>query len=178
MPILVSLSILGSVNAVIIGVSRTYLSAARDGSMPAMFTLIHREHKSPVPIIWFVCCSTLLWLFVVKATEDLIQYFNSGYWVFYGMAILGCLVYKFKAKDVHRPYKTFVITPVLLCILSVAIVISGLIGQPLGTGICWLWIVSSLIVYYIFVYKKLLLCNSLDKINYFLQYRCKMVPCQ
>ena len=114
----------------------------------------------------------------IQVTGYFTEWQSSGYWVFYGMAIIGCLVYKFKAKDVHRPYKTFVITPVLLCILSVAIVISGLIGQPLGTGICWLWIVSSLMVYYIFFYKKFLLCKCLGKINDFLQYRCKMVPCQ
>ena len=178
MPILVASSILGCVNAVIIGLSRTYLSAARDGSMPAMFTLIHREHKSPVPIIWYMCFSTLLWLFAVKTTEDLIQYFNSGYWVFYGMAMLGCLVYKFTAKDVHRPYKTFVITPALLSILALAIVISGLIGQPLGTAMCWLWILSSLIVYYVFIHKQFLLCKCLEKIYDFLQRRCNMVPCQ
>ena len=178
MPFLVALSLLGCLNGSIIGNSRIYLSAARDGSLPGLFTLIDEKRKSPVPAIWFICGSSLVWLFVVKTTEDVIQYFNAGQWVFFGMAIFGCLIHKYRAKDVHRPYKTFTGTPIFLCLVSVVLVVCGFIGRPLGTGVCWIWILSSLIVYYVFIHKKFLSCSFLHRTKCFLEKRCNMVQCQ
>ncbi|CAK9304413.1 unnamed protein product, partial [Gordionus sp. m RMFG-2023] len=58
MPILVSLSALGSVNAILFTSGRIAYAGARNNQLPEIFAMIHIKHCTPVPSIILLVCIT------------------------------------------------------------------------------------------------------------------------
>jgi len=177
MPVLVAVVIIGTVNSNMVGMTRIYLSAARKNHLPHVFSLIHRGRKSPVPAIWLLSATTIFWLFAVNRTEDLIQYYSSSVWVFYGMAMIGCIRHRFHAKDEYRPYRVTLSTPIFMVVVAVILVTLACASNWIGASLGWTWIFCSLPVYYVVIHKQFITIKLLGKINKLIQRKFNLVGC-
>lgn len=50
--------------------------------------------------------------------RTLLNFFSITTWTFYLAAVLGLLVLRVKEPHLNRPYRTWIITPIVFCLVS------------------------------------------------------------
>ena len=105
-PIIVALNCFGCLNANYFFVSRTILSAAREGHLPEPLAYIHNKRRTPVPalLIFFLLSLTAV-LVLGSGTTTLLAYFAFAIWIAYGLALFGTIVLRMTQPDLPRPFK-------------------------------------------------------------------------
>lgn len=63
----------------------------------------------------------------------------AGY-TFYFMTVLGLVVLRVKEPDLDRPYRTWIVTPIVFCCVSLFLITRSVFGSPLQTGIVVLFV--------------------------------------
>ncbi len=129
--LLVSISILGSLNGMVITGPRVYYAMAKDGLLFDSFRVTNERFKTPIVALaaqgsWAVLlswCGTYKQLFT-----DVI----FAAWLFYGLAVAAVVVLRKTKPGLSRPYlvPAFPWVPVLFCAASLWIVISTIAKSP------------------------------------------------
>ncbi|CAF2685034.1 unnamed protein product [Rotaria sp. Silwood2] len=101
LPILISISALGSANASLFASARYCMVSAQYGYLPEVFACIHIRRLTPVPGV--VLQGTIAIMFCLPSNiEDLINFFSFAAWIFYGLTFVATLCCKFTHKDAER----------------------------------------------------------------------------
>jgi len=124
MPPLVALSCYGAANGTIFACGRLSLAAGREGHLPEVLAMIHRTRHTPIPAVVLTAIISLAMLLPdASGLETLISFFNTSCWFIYGLSIFAVVVLRVKQPDIHRPYKVWLITPILMTLISIVLVI-------------------------------------------------------
>ena len=152
-PIIVALSCFGSLNSTIMTGSRSILSASREGHLPQPLSYIHQEKCTPVPALLFLFSLSALWIVTLGSRMvDLLTYFSLGMWVTYGAALFAVIVLRIRRPDLERPYKVWLIYPILTTIASCYIIVAPFLERPVQCVICLCILLSAVPVYYLVLY--------------------------
>jgi APA family basic amino acid/polyamine antiporter len=137
---LISISILGAMNGIMLGASRVIWAMADDGLFFRAFARLSPRFRTPVVAIvaqgGFAVVFTLIGSF-----QQLFTSYVFTSWVFYGLAVAGVLVLRRREPDLPRPYRCplYPATPVFFLVATAGIVISTFVAQPwqasLGVGL-------------------------------------------
>ncbi|XP_032891998.1 Y+L amino acid transporter 2-like [Amblyraja radiata] len=142
-PMAVSISCYSSLNASIIIASRLYFTAAREGHLPQIMSMIHVTRLTPVPALIVNGILSIIYL-SVRDVYRLIYYFSFSYWFFIGLAVTGQIYLRWKQPNRPRPLKISMFYPTLFCVCILGLIavpaytdtINSLIGIGIGlTGI-------------------------------------------
>ncbi|XP_078256658.1 Y+L amino acid transporter 2-like [Rhinoraja longicauda] len=142
-PMAVAISCYSSLNASIILASRLYFTAAREGHLPQILSMIHVTRLTPVPALIVNGVLSIIYL-SVRDVYRLIYYFSFSYWFFIGLAVTGQIYLRWKQPNRHRPLKINMFYPALFCICILGLIavpaytdtINSLIGIGIGlTGV-------------------------------------------
>ena len=148
-PILVAVSCLGSLNASIFSGARSILSAAREGHLPLPLSYIHQKRCTPVvALLFFVVLSTIWMLALGSQLVNLLTYYSVAIWVTYGAALFGVIVLRIRQPDLERPYKVWLIFPLLTSIISCYIIVAPFFKRPVECTICLCLLLSAVPVHY------------------------------
>ncbi|KAK9727635.1 hypothetical protein K7432_001718 [Basidiobolus ranarum] len=117
LPVLIAISILGSLSAQIYTGARITVSAAKSRFIPCSqrISLLHPVYGTPVAALFFNCSMILLYLLASPPGDTFnfltgfVQYPNR---FFYGMSVLGCLLLRRYLP--HHPRRTFRASNVLI----------------------------------------------------------------
>ncbi|KAI8872116.1 amino acid transporter [Ramicandelaber brevisporus] len=118
LPLFVAVSCLGSVSAMIFGMSRVIVVAAQENYIPYGKSLgrINARFGTPFNALVFNALVILMYI-VLPPPGDVFDLLVDlqGYpmWVFYGITGTGLLVLRFREPDTHRPFKALWVAPVL-----------------------------------------------------------------
>nr|XP_009862520.2 b(0,+)-type amino acid transporter 1-like [Ciona intestinalis] len=159
-PVSVCISIVGSQNGGYLLRARLPFVAARDGNLPKIFGMIHVDHYTPVPAN-LLNGGIIIFLIILGDFDALIYIQGSVFWSFYGLSAVSLLVLRHKMPNLHRPYKVPIFVPILTVVFSLYFVIAPLVHDPSPIylfPVCFY--ITSLIIYYVFVVKKLELPGS------------------
>ncbi|KAK9539385.1 hypothetical protein VZT92_004495 [Zoarces viviparus] len=151
MPISVALSTFGGVNGSLFTSSRLFFAGAREGHLPRLLAMIHVTNCTPIPALLFTLISTLLML----CTSDiytLINYVGFINYFFYGVAVAGQIVLRYRAPDMHRPIKVSLIWPMIYLVFCAFLLVLSFFSDPVvcGTGVAIL--LTGVPVYFLGVY--------------------------
>ena len=152
-PIIVALSAFGSLNGETLAGSRNILSAARDGIFPKPLSFIHYSRCTPVPALMFQFSLSALWIIILGSqVVNLLTYYSVAKWVTYGAGLFGVIVLRIRQPDLKRPYKVWLMYPIIASIVSCYIIIAPAFKRPVECVICFCAIVSAIPIHYVVVY--------------------------
>ncbi|HUJ21454.1 MAG TPA: amino acid permease, partial [Bryobacteraceae bacterium] len=144
------LSIVGASNGSILTSARVYFAQARDGLFFRAIGDIHHRYETPGVSILVQG----LWASVLAVSgsyERLFSYVIFAAWIFYGLAVLGVVVLRYKTPQAPRPYRMwgYPVTPLAFTAVTLWFVINTIVTTP-GPSLIGLAVVASGIpVYYI-----------------------------
>ena len=99
--------------------ARQMMAAARRGHLPTVFSFIHVERMTPIPILTLNALATLLILAIKDFRLVLVYTSYIGNIVAFGSA-LSLVIMRFKRKDIVRPFKLPLIVPIMLIVFQFA----------------------------------------------------------
>lgn len=146
---MILISTFGCTNATILVSSRIYYAMARQRLFFKGAAKCHPENKTPSNALIYQC----IWacLLVFSGSFDLLTdlVIIAGF-VFYGLIVCGVIVYRFKNKSLHRPYKTFgyPFVPVVFVLFCIVLLTISFFESPNKSILGILLVLSGLPFYY------------------------------
>jgi solute carrier family 7 (L-type amino acid transporter), member 9/15 len=140
------------------------VAAAKSGWIPQLFGLIGRvgrvpnereddstspsttNLKSDAPVNAIILSAILSTLYILFGNFRALLTFNGlGEYSFFFLAVLGAIILRFREPNMQRPYKPFLVVPVVFAIVSGFVVIRGAIFAPvLALVLIGLWVAGVL----------------------------------
>uniref|UniRef100_A0A4W4HRH1 Uncharacterized protein n=1 Tax=Electrophorus electricus TaxID=8005 RepID=A0A4W4HRH1_ELEEL len=149
-PILVAMSCLGALNGGFFAAPRMIFVGAREGHLPALFSMIHIRRKTPVPAVLLLY--PLVVIMVAKGEIfQLINFASFSRWFFIALVTLGLLVHRYRFPDHPRPFKVPLAIAVIFTVVSFFIVGLSLYSDPWTTGCSCGLTISGVPVYYMVI---------------------------
>ncbi|MBK8595374.1 MAG: amino acid permease [Holophagales bacterium] len=149
--LLISVSILGAINGILLGASRVILAMASDGLFFRSFGRISPRFHTPV--VATIAQGALAAVFALVGTfQQLFTSYVFTAWIFYGLAVGGVLVLRRREPGLERPYRCpwYPATPVFFLVATVGIVVSTFVASfwsaLLGVGL----ILAGVPLYFVF----------------------------
>ncbi|KAG2229050.1 amino acid permease-domain-containing protein [Thamnidium elegans] len=128
--LMVVFSTFGAVNGNVWAASRLVMTAANEDSvyMPPYFGVLNEKRETPIRALILVGCIATIWTAPGDFTYLANMYSFTG-WLFYGIAIAGLVVMRFKksTKDLHRPFKIWLPLAIFFVIIDCYLVIAPLV---------------------------------------------------
>ncbi|KAI7901722.1 amino acid permease-domain-containing protein [Cokeromyces recurvatus] len=128
--LMVVLSTFGAVNGNIWAASRVVLTAANEDGvyMPSFFGKLNEKRQSPIWALILVGIIATIWCIPGNFTY-LAKMYSFIYWLFYGIAVFGLIIMRFKksTKNLHRPFKIWLPFAIFFCIIDIYLVIAPLV---------------------------------------------------
>ncbi|EDV25951.1 expressed hypothetical protein [Trichoplax adhaerens] len=149
-PMFVAFSTFGACNGSAFGGCRLNFVAAREGHLPRLMSMIHRTRLTPMPAMIFQCFVAILFL-IPSDFETLINYFSFAAWLFYGATFITLLLLRWKQPDLHRPFKVWIIIPILMVLISAYLVIAPIVQAPTDSLIAAAFIAVGIPLYFVFI---------------------------
>jgi len=147
--LLVLVSILGSINGMILSGPRVYYAMAQDGIFPRGFASINERYRTPV----FALIVQGVWAAGLAASgtyQQLFTYVIFTAWIFYGLAVGAVLVLRRTRPNLERPYRVpgYPWICLLFCMAAASLVVNSVITQPKNSLIGIAVVASGLPLYF------------------------------
>jgi APA family basic amino acid/polyamine antiporter len=146
--ILILVSILGSMNGLVLTGPRVYYAMARDGAFPRVFGQISSRYRTPM----LALIVQGVWSAVLAVSGSYEQLFTDVIftaWIFYGLAVGAVLVLRRTEPRMPRPFRVpgYPWVPLLFCGAAIGLVISTIVERPGGALIGVALVASGIPVY-------------------------------
>lgn len=176
-PLFVAFSTFGAANGSCFTAGRLAYVAGREGHMVKILSYISLKRYTPAPALIFNGFLSIIYI-IPADINTLINYFSFAQWFFYGLTAFSLIVMRFTRKELHRPVKVPVVLAVITTVVSFYLVLAPIIDKPeIEYLYCTIFILSGLIFYFIFVYKKFTWAqNWMRPITIHLQLLLEVVP--
>jgi APA family basic amino acid/polyamine antiporter len=149
--LLILVSILGSLNGLVLTGPRVYYAMARDGLFPGMFGKISSRYRTPM----LALIVQGVWSAVLAVSGSYDQLFTDVIftaWIFYGLAVGGVLVLRRTQPQIHRLFRVpgYPWVPLLFSVAAIGLVISTIVERP-GGALIGIALVAAGIPVYVFL---------------------------
>ena len=114
----------------------------------------------------------------VEHLEAVINFANIALWIQYPLVFSTIVVSRFTEPHVDRPFKVWITIPLFLICVSLLLIISSFIKNPLSTGIVTLLILIAIPVHYVCVRRNWLSFLKLDMMCRKLMLYTPLVLCE
>lgn len=145
--ILIVVSILGSMNGLILSGPRVYFAMAREGIFPAVFARLS-DRRTPVAAL----AVQGVWAAMLAASGSYQQLFTDVIftaWIFYGLAVAGVLVLRRSQPQLTRfSVPGYPWLSLLFCIAAAGVILGTLIARPTGAALGIGLVASGIPVYF------------------------------
>ncbi|KAL8617164.1 hypothetical protein ACOMHN_014334 [Nucella lapillus] len=121
MPVLIGISVLGTINGTILSMSRLFYIGAQNNHMPLFMSMIQFKYLTPATSLFVILALSLCF----QMSGDiwyLIEMEGFGFATVLSMVFAGQVYLRYKEPDLHRPIKVPILLPGILCVVSLAIV--------------------------------------------------------
>lgn len=152
-PIFVACSTFGCVNGLAFSGARLVFVAARNGHMPKALAMVHNSCNTPMPSIIFLHVLAMIML-IPDSSEfsTLVNYFSFAAWLSYLAVFMALLYLRWKRPNLHRPYKVWIVVPIIISLAALYLLISPFWREPVETTMALVFILVGIPVYVIFVW--------------------------
>lgn len=127
--LLISVSILGAMNGVMLGAARVIMAMAQDGLFFRVFGRV--SPRTHAPVVATVAQGALAAVFTLVGTfQQLFTSYIFTAWIFYGLAVAGVMVLRRREPELPRPYRCpwYPVTPLFFLAATAGIVVSTFVA--------------------------------------------------
>ncbi|KAM0335035.1 hypothetical protein ACHAQA_000069 [Verticillium albo-atrum] len=127
--------------------SRMAVAAANKSWFPRFFTFVGRVGFTPqdasadvpgsdAPINAIILSAILAAVYILLGNFRALLTFNGlGEYTFFFLTVLGAIILRWREPDLKRPYKPFVLVPVVFAAVSGFVVVRGAVFAPVQAGV-------------------------------------------
>ncbi|WVQ71791.1 hypothetical protein IAR50_001333 [Cryptococcus sp. DSM 104548] len=141
---LVAISCFGALNGGLYTTAKLIYSASREHFLPSTFSKLHPKRRTPDYAILLNSSLTVLFILFGGGFRVLLNFLSVSGWTFYLLTVLGLLILRIKEPHLARPYKTWLITPIVFCLVAAFLLLMPIFAAPwealaavvfIGTGV-------------------------------------------
>jgi amino acid transporter len=150
------ISMLAALNASIYSSSRVALAMSRYYNMPKIVSKIHRSYKTPYIAIFISSTITLL-IASIFPLQEIAKAASLIFLIIYAQVNLTAINIRYThGDDLKYGFKIplFPLIPFIGFFLNIGLIIYMIITQPIGLLITIIWIISGLIIYRVYLFRK------------------------
>ncbi|KAK6510617.1 hypothetical protein TWF506_009720 [Arthrobotrys conoides] len=182
----VSISCLGALNATTFTSGRLVYVAGKQGYLPKIFgrlgiRSVSNSVSTPttirVPIfgtsytrtpIFAMLLNAFLTSFfvIIGSFEALIAFYGVAGYSFYFLTVLGLIILRYREPGLERPYRCWIVTPIVFCCVSLFLVSRGVFGAPIQTGGVIIFVMVGVVVFWVRVGPPKVVKRALGKLRF------------
>ncbi|KAF6765237.1 L-methionine transporter [Ephemerocybe angulata] len=147
--VMVAVSCFGALNGSFYTSSRLVYAAGRERFLPAMFGRLHSTRKTPLNATLLQASITTAFIVIGGGFRSLINFSVVASWAFYFLTVLGLVILRFKEPLLERPYRTWIITPLIFCGVALFLLCMPIIAAPMEAIAVLCFIGAGVPVYYL-----------------------------
>ncbi|KAK4331365.1 High-affinity methionine permease [Rhodotorula toruloides] len=148
--IVISISALGALNGTLYTSSRLIVAASEQGFLPRAFSNFHKSRKTPINGI--LLSSTLSTIFICLGDfSSLTLFYGVAAWTWNFSAVIGLLVLRRTEPTLKRPYRTFLVTPILFASTALFLIVLSCFSRPIQSFAAFAFCVAGVVPYYLHV---------------------------
>ncbi|KAK3582828.1 hypothetical protein CHS0354_039971 [Potamilus streckersoni] len=151
MPILIAISVMGSINGTSLSMSRLFFVGAENNHLPSYISMINIRFLTPAPSL----ITILMMCLIMQSFEEifyLIELMGFGFATVLTCVLAGQVYLRYREPDLPRPIKLPIILPIVLLIVSLAILVLTVYQKPKESGLGLLMVASGAPLYVLGVY--------------------------
>ncbi|CAN0351390.1 unnamed protein product [Lampetra fluviatilis] len=145
-PILVSLSCLGSMLGGFFASARMFFVASRESHWPRLFSMIHVRRHTPLPAV-LLLSPLLLCMVFVGDVYSLLHFCSAPRWLFMGLVTLGLVRQRLLSPGTPRPFRVPLLVPATFTLCCLCMVLASLYADPVNVGVGFLITLTGVPVY-------------------------------
>ncbi|CAO3637716.1 unnamed protein product [Cunninghamella blakesleeana] len=126
----VALSCFGTANASIFTGARIIYVSAKQGHLPSFLGKLNGNRHTPITAILLQLILTTLFI-LVGSFRVLVNFYSVCAWLFYFLAVFSLLIFRYKEPELKRPYRVWLSTPILFCLVALFLCTTPFIEAPL-----------------------------------------------
>jgi len=146
---MVAFSCFGALNGSAFTSAHLIAVAGREHYLPAWFGKLHSTRKTPVNAMCLHAVLTIVFISVGGGFRSLINFAVVASWAFYFLTVLGLVILRIKEPMLERPYKTWIITPLIFCAVAIFLLCMPIIAAPLEALAVLGFVSAGIPLYYI-----------------------------
>ncbi|KAG0348353.1 hypothetical protein BG004_005380 [Podila humilis] len=150
--ICVACSCFGAANGSIFTGARVIYATAREGNLPQIFGTVHEKRKTPIAALGLQAFMTSI-MILGGTFATLVNFFSVAAWLFYLASIMGLLYLRYHEPNLKRPFKVWMIVPILFTFLGLFLFLMPFVRAPLESCLAMvivlagvpLWVIKELV---------------------------------
>ncbi|KAK9461705.1 amino acid permease-domain-containing protein [Lipomyces oligophaga] len=145
--LIVMISCVGALNATLFAAARLVYAAAQERFLPLFLGSLSTYSQAPVNALVFQALIAAVYI-LIGEFETLVTFYGIAGYVFYFLIVLGLILLRFRQPLLPRPYRTFILTPVVFCCVALFLISRGIFSAPLEALSVFLFVALGVPVYY------------------------------
>ncbi|KAL3880510.1 hypothetical protein ACJMK2_032744 [Sinanodonta woodiana] len=150
-PILIAISVVGSINGTSLSMSRLFFVGAENNHLPSYISMINIPFLTPAPSLITIMIICL----IMQSFEEifyLIELMGFGFATVLTCVLAGQVYLRYREPDLPRPIKLPIALPIVLLVASFAILALTVYQKPKESGLGLLMMASGAPLYVVGVY--------------------------
>ncbi|WWC60955.1 uncharacterized protein I303_103532 [Kwoniella dejecticola CBS 10117] len=147
--VLVAISCFGALNGSFFTTARLIYAASREHFLPSIFSRLHQKRRTPDYAVGLQAGLSLFFVIFGGGFRALLNFFSVAGWFFYLLTVLGLLILRIKEPHLDRPYKAWLINPIIFCAVAMFLLLMPIFAAPVEAIAAFLFIASGIPMYYL-----------------------------
>ncbi|KAG0295982.1 hypothetical protein BGZ96_010403 [Linnemannia gamsii] len=141
--ICVACSCFGAANGSIFTGARVIYASAREGYLPKIFGKVSEKRRTPVAALGLQAAMTTV-MILGGTFSTLVNFFSVAAWLFYLSSVLGLLYLRYHEPNLKRPFKVWMVVPILFTFLGLFLFLMPFVQAPLESCLAMVIVLSGL----------------------------------
>lgn len=146
---MVAFSCFGALNGAFFTTSRLIYAAGRERFLPSLFGRLHTSRKTPLNAAILQAGITISFIMIGGGFRSLINFSVVASWAFYFLTVLGLVILRVKEPMLERPYRTWIITPIIFCAVALFLLCMPIIAAPVEATAVLGFVLAGVPVFYL-----------------------------
>ncbi|CAG2222683.1 LAT1 [Mytilus edulis] len=128
-PILIAISVMGSMNGTSLSMSRLFFVGARNNHLPSIISMINCRFLTPAPSLLIILVLTI----IMQGFENifyLIEMMGFSFCTVLTCVFAGQVYLRYKEPDLKRPIKLPILLPIFLFLISIVLLAMTIVQRP------------------------------------------------